>query len=33
MSENNSTIVLITGAGRKGNLGYETARQLKEDGF
>ncbi len=33
MSENNSTVVLITGAGRKGNLGYETARQLKEDGF
>ncbi len=27
------TIVLITGAGRKGNLGYETAKQLKEEGY
>ncbi len=26
-------IVLITGAGRKGNLGYEVARQLKAEGF
>lgn len=30
---NRDTVVLITGAGRKGNLGYETAKQLKEEGF
>ncbi len=29
---NNDTVVLITGAGRKGNLGYEAARQLKAEG-
>ncbi len=28
----NQTIALITGAGRKGNLGYETAKQLKDEG-
>ncbi len=30
---NENTVVLITGAGRKGNLGYETAKQLSEEGF
>lgn len=28
----NMSIILITGAGRKGNLGYETAKQLGEQG-